>query len=118
MAQASTPIQGKDFHVLNSKLLQFGVTTHGAFQFIQGLPVGSQADRDALRGIFIKQQVNESTALPALLKSGVSPAGAFQFLQGLPVARKVDRDLVVIAIIAILIGLLLPAEAKPTTTTK
>jgi hypothetical protein len=113
MSQQSPPIQGMDYHLLNSALLNFGVSLGGAYQFLQGLPVvGSLADRDALRGMFIKQQVNESTALPALLKLGVSPAGAYQFLQGLPVASKVDRDLVVIAIIAILIGLLLPAVAK------
>jgi hypothetical protein len=112
MAQKRDPLQGTDFHLLNSRLSQHGVTPGGAYEFIQGLPVGSQADRDALRGIFIKQQVNESTALPALLKLGVSPAGAFQLLQGLPVASKVDRDLVVIAIIAILIGLLKPARDR------
>jgi hypothetical protein len=92
MAQQSAPIQGMDFHLLNSALLNFGVTPGGAYQFIQGLPVGSQADRDILRGIFSKQPLNESAVRSALLKFGVTPGGANQFMQGLPVLSQADRE--------------------------
>jgi hypothetical protein len=42
-----------DSHLLQSALLFFSVTPAGAQQFMQGLPVGSQADRAALRAMFL-----------------------------------------------------------------
>jgi len=53
MPQQSTPTQGMDFHFLNSTLLQFGVSPGGAHQFIQGLPIASQEDRNALRAMLL-----------------------------------------------------------------
>jgi hypothetical protein len=42
-----------DQYLLHSALLNFGVTQAGAFQFMQGLPVVSQEDRNALRAMFL-----------------------------------------------------------------
>jgi hypothetical protein len=42
-----------DSHLMNSALLNFGVTPGGAFQFMQGLPIATQEDRDALRAKFL-----------------------------------------------------------------
>jgi hypothetical protein len=63
MAQASAPTQGLDFHLLNSALLNFGVTPGGAFQFMQGLPVANQEDRDALRAMFQEMAKHASPKL-------------------------------------------------------
>jgi hypothetical protein len=92
MSQASAPIQGMDFHLLQSALLNFGVSPGGAYQFMQGLPLANQADRDVLRGRFREQLVNESAAQSTLLNFGVTLAGAYQFMQGLPVVSQEDRD--------------------------
>jgi hypothetical protein len=91
MAPKRAPIQQMDHYLLNSALLNSGVTLHGTLQFLQGLLVTSQADRDVLRSTFSERLVNASPAQSALLKFGVTAAGAYQFLQGLPVVSQADR---------------------------
>ena len=53
MANASAPTPGVNPQFLRSALAKFGVSAAGAFQLMQGLPVASQADRNALRAMFV-----------------------------------------------------------------
>lgn len=63
MPPDSAPIQGLDRHLLNSTLLDFGVSAVGAHQFMRGLPIASQEDRDALRAMFLGLTMAPSTGL-------------------------------------------------------
>jgi hypothetical protein len=52
MSPDITSINGAHSHLLTFALLNFGVSPGAAFQFMQGLPIASQEDRDALRAMF------------------------------------------------------------------